>query len=115
MQNHINFKKAFQNIQHFNAITHQPTAACRTLRSRSICHTVACLRIETEKLRADTLILEASVGATITTTLRVQREQCTGQCASQRAILMRCIVQAGGGVAAANNKIDNIMKMVFLH
>lgn len=80
--------------------TYIAIAASRSLCCRPVGNAVSSLGIETEELRTDAFVLEAGVCAAIPTTLCIQGEQGAGQGAPQGAILMRCIVQAGGSVAA---------------
>lgn len=78
-------------------------AAWWTFGSRSVGYAVTASCIEAEELSANSFIFEACRCATVATTLRIQGKQCAGQWTSQSIILMRCIVQTAGCVAAINS------------
>lgn len=72
--------------------TYQTIATGRTLGGGSIGDAVAAGRIEAEQLGADSFVLKAGGSAAVTATLRVQREQRTGQGSAQCLILVRGIM-----------------------
>lgn len=80
--------------------TYQAVTTSGSLGRGSIGDAVATGCVEAEELGAHSLVLEARGSASITATLRVQREKRSRQGASQRLILMRCIMQTSRRVAA---------------
>lgn len=72
--------------------TYQTIATSRSLSGGTIGDTVAAGRVEAEQLGADSFVLKAGGSAAVTATLRVQREQRTGQGSAQSLILVRGIM-----------------------
>lgn len=84
----------------FSSHPYLSIAARRSFSGRSISDAISARGIEAEELRTHSLVLEARWRASIATTLRVQRQKCSGQLTTQGFVLMWSVVQAAGSVTA---------------